>query len=70
MARKLTVRLQWMWRKESNYQPALQRVSHWSIERFKQKWTAFARAIIDVIAEEEIKIGREELDRKIGTRTP
>jgi hypothetical protein len=58
-----------MWRKGSNYQPALQPVSHWSIERLKQKWTAFARGIIDVIAEEEIKISREELDKKIGTLT-
>jgi len=40
-----------------------------SIERLKQKWTAFTREIIEVIAREEIKISREEFDRQIGTRT-
>ncbi len=48
--------------------------SYWkqSVEKLKQKWTAFTRGmrrIIDVIAEEEMKINREEFDKHIGTRT-
>jgi len=40
-----------------------------SIEKLKEKWTAFTRGIICAIAEEEMKISREEFDRQIGTRT-
>jgi hypothetical protein len=40
-----------------------------SIEKLRQKWTAFTRGIIRVIAEEEMKISREEFDKQIGTRT-
>ena len=69
MARNLAVRLHWMWRKGSKYQRAVESVSHQPIEKLKQKWTAFTREIIEVIAREEIKISREEFDRQIGTRT-
>ena len=69
MARELAVQLHWMWRKGSKYQRAVEFVSHQPIEKLKQKWTAFTRGIIDVIAEEEIKISREEFKKQIGTRT-
>jgi hypothetical protein len=69
MARKLAVRLHWMWRKGSKYQRAVEFVSHLSIEKLKQKWAAFTTGIIDVISAEEIKIGREEFDQQIETRT-
>lgn len=69
MAHKLAVRLHWMWRKGSKYQPAEEFVSHCSIEKLKQKLTVFTRGIIDVVVEEEIKTSREEFDRLIGTHT-
>jgi hypothetical protein len=40
-----------------------------SVEKLREKWTAFTRAIIRVIAEEEMKLSREEFDKQIGTRT-
>jgi hypothetical protein len=40
-----------------------------SIDKLKEKWTAFTRAIIRAIAQEEMKISREEFDKQIGTRT-
>jgi hypothetical protein len=40
-----------------------------SIEKLKEKWTAFTRGIIRAIAEEEMKISREEFDKQIGART-
>jgi hypothetical protein len=40
-----------------------------SVEKLKEKWPAFMRGIIHAIAEEEMKISREEFDRQIGTRT-
>ena len=67
MAHKLAVRLHWMWRNGSKYQPAVEFVSHRSIEKLKQKWTALTRGIIDVIAEEEMRISREEFDKQIET---
>jgi hypothetical protein len=36
-----------------------------SVEKLKQKWTAFTRGIIDVIAEEEMRISRQEFDKQI-----
>jgi hypothetical protein len=72
MARKLAVRLHWMWPKGPKYQPAVEFVSHRSIEKLRHKWTTLMRAIrriIDVIVEEEMKISREEFDKQIETRT-
>jgi hypothetical protein len=40
-----------------------------SIEKLKEIWSAFTRGIIRAIAEEEMKISREEFDKQIGTRT-
>lgn len=40
-----------------------------SVEKLKEKWTAWMREIMLAIAEEEMKISREEFDRQIGTRT-
>jgi hypothetical protein len=40
-----------------------------SIDKLKEKWTAFTKATIRAIAEEEMKISREEFDKQIGTRT-
>ncbi len=44
---------------------------HWkqSVEKLKEKWTAFMRGIIRAIAEEEMKISREEFHKQIGTHT-
>jgi hypothetical protein len=35
------------------------------IERFKEKWLAFANEIVLAVAEEEMRIHREELTRRI-----
>jgi hypothetical protein len=40
-----------------------------SVEKLKEKWAAFTSGIICAIAEEEMKISREEFDKQIGTRT-
>ena len=40
-----------------------------SVEKLKEKWTAWIREIMLAIAEEEMKISREEFDRQIGTCT-
>jgi len=37
-----------------------------SIDKLKEEWTAFTRATIRAIAEEEMKISREEFDKQIG----
>ncbi len=68
MARRLAVRLHWMWRKGSKYQPG-GRVPLRSIEKLKHKWTTFTTRIIDVIAAEEMRISREEFHKQIETRT-
>jgi len=39
-----------------------------SIEKLKEKWTAFTSGIIRTIIEEEMKISREEFDEQIRTR--
>jgi len=49
----------------NEYQWAVEFVSHQTIEKLKQKWTAFTTGIIDVIAAEEMKISREEFDKQI-----
>jgi hypothetical protein len=38
-----------------------------SMDKLKEKWSAFTRAAIRAIAEEEMKISREEIDKQIGT---
>jgi hypothetical protein len=35
-----------------------------SVEKLKEKWSAFTRGIIRAIAEEEMKISREEFDNR------
>jgi hypothetical protein len=40
-----------------------------SVEKLKEKWITSMTEIMRVIAEEEMKISREEFDRQIGTRT-
>ena len=40
-----------------------------SVEKLKEKLTALMTEIMLAIAEEEMKISREEFDRQIGTRT-
>jgi hypothetical protein len=39
------------------------------VEKLKEKWSAFTSGIIRAIAEEEMKISREEFDKQIGTGT-
>jgi hypothetical protein len=39
-----------------------------SIDKLQEKWTAFTRVTIRAIAEEEMKISREEFDKQVGTR--
>ena len=39
-----------------------------SIEKLKEKWTAFTTEIIRTIAEEEMKISREEFDKQLEAR--
>jgi len=38
-------------------------------EKLREKWVAFTKDIILFIAEEEMKINREEVDKQIGNRT-
>jgi hypothetical protein len=47
------------------------RFGYWkqSIEKLKEKWIAFTRVIICAIAEEEMKISRQDFDKQIGSRT-
>jgi len=40
-----------------------------SVEKLREKWTAFTRGIIRVIAVWEMQISREELDKQIEIRT-
>ena len=40
------------------------------MEKLKEKWTAFTRRIVNAIADEEMKIQREELDEQIVARIP
>ena len=40
-----------------------------SVEKLREKWTAFTMGIIRVFAEEEMRISREEFDRQIEART-
>jgi hypothetical protein len=38
------------------------------LKQLKEEWAAFARGIIRAIAEEEMKISREEFDKQIEAR--
>jgi len=47
-----------------------QRHGNWkqSVEKLKEKWSALTRGIILAIAEEEMRISREEFDKQIEAR--